>query len=118
MLARQTSLSKNIVQFCRLLRSKGFALSVEDEATALNALLYINYSDSNIFRRALKAVCCRSKVQLNEFDMLFHEYWKEVSKAADSKIKSKEQASLKPTLKDEQFKSLKSWLHGNSNKEI
>jgi len=118
MISRQTSLSKNIVQFCRFLRHKGFSLSVEEESTALDALQYIDYSDKRTFRLALKAVCCRSKNQLNEFDDLFNEYWKQIEQAVDSKIKSKEQSSLKPTIKDEQFKSLKSWLHGNQNKEI
>src|SRR5438132_3157263 len=117
MISRQTSLSKNIVQFCRFLRQKGFALSVEEESTALSALQYIDYSDRKIFRLVLKAVCCRSKTQLNEFDGLFHEYWKEIEKAVDSKTKSKAESSLKPQIKDEQFKSLKSWLHGNNNKE-
>jgi hypothetical protein len=118
MIFRQTSLSKNIVQFCRFLRQKGFALSVEEESTALNSLKFIDHSDRKNFRLALKAVCCRSKTQLNEFDELFNEYWKQVEKAVDSKIKSKSETSLKPTIKDEQFKSLKSWLHGNRNKEI
>src|SRR5215471_15063492 len=118
MIARQTSLSKNIVQFCRFLRQKGFALSVEEESNVLQALQHIEYSNRKVFRLALKAVCCRSKTQLNEFDDLFNEYWKEIAKAVDSKIKSKEQPNLKPTIKDEQFKSLRSWLHGNSNKEI
>src|SRR5262249_51864631 len=118
MISRQTSLSKNTVQFCRFLRQKGFSLSVEEESTALNALQYIDYSNRKVFQLTLKAVCCRSKTQLSEFDDLFNEYWKEIAKAVDSKIKSKEQSSLKPTIKDEQFKSLKSWLHGNSNKEI
>lgn len=91
---------------------------MEEESTALTAMQYLDYSDRKIFRLGLKAVCCRSKTQLNEFDALFDQYWKEVEKAVDSKIKLKEEISLKPTVKDEQFKSLKSWLQGNRNKEI
>jgi uncharacterized protein with von Willebrand factor type A (vWA) domain len=117
MTQRQTSLSKNIVQFCRFLRQKGFTLSVEEEADALNALQYIDYSSRDIFKLALKAICCRSKSQLNEFDSLFNEYWKETDKAVDSKIKSESKQTIKPRVKDTSFKSLKSWLNGNRNEE-
>ena len=52
MLHRHTSLSKNIIQFCRHLRYKGFVLGVEEETTALNALQYIDYNSKDIFRAA------------------------------------------------------------------
>ena len=118
MITRQTSLSKNIVQFCRFLRQKGFALSVEEEATALNALQFIDYSNRNVFALALKSVCCRSRAQQNEFDALFNEYWREINTAIDSKIKTREQPVFKPGTKDASFKSLKSWLNGNRNETI
>ena len=118
MITRQTSLSKNIVQFCRFLRLKGFALSVEEETTALNALQLIDYSSKDIFRQALKAVCCRSKNQLHEFDALFNEYWKEIDKAIDSKIKTETKPVLKTVMQDASFKALKSWMNGNRNDEI
>ncbi|HXL58736.1 MAG TPA: VWA domain-containing protein, partial [Chitinophagaceae bacterium] len=114
-ISRQTSLSKNIVQFCRFLRQKGFALSVEEEADALNALQYIDSSSRDIFRLALKATCCRSKSQLHEFDRLFNEYWKEIDKAVDSKIKTESKQVMKSQAVS--FKSLKSWLNGNLNEE-
>jgi uncharacterized protein len=118
MITRQTSLSGNIVQFCRFLRQKGFALSVEEEATALYALLLIDYGNRDIFALALKCVCCRSRAQQNEFDDLFNEYWKEITTAIDSKITTKEKPFIKPVTKDASFKSLKSWLNGNRNEEI
>ena len=118
MILRQTSLSGNIVQFCRFLRQKGFALSVEEEATALDALQFIDYSNRDIFAVALKSVCCKSRVQQNEFDDLFHQYWKEINTAIDSKIKTTTQPVLKPGTKDGSFKSLKSWLNGNRDEEI
>jgi uncharacterized protein len=116
MIMRQTSLSKNIVQFCRFLRLHNFTLSVEEEAAALDALRFIDYSNQDIFRVALKTVLCKSRNQLQEFDSLFDEYWKELSKAVDSKVKTK--PALKQAAHDASFKSLKSWLHGNRNKEI
>ncbi len=118
MITRQTSLSQNIVQFCRFLRQKGFALSVEEEATALSVLQYIDYSSKDIFRQALKAVCCRSKSQLQEFDALFNEYWKEIGKAIDSKVITEKKPVLKPAMQDASFKALKSWMNGNRNDEM
>lgn len=115
---RQTSLSKNIVQFCRFLRTKGFGLSVDEERMALNALQFIDYRNKDVFRQALKAVCCRSKQQLQEFDGLFKQYWKEVGDAVDSKLKSQQQPTAKPTVKDASFKSLKAWLNGNRSEEL
>lgn len=116
-ISRQTSLSKNIIQFCRYLRHKGFVLGVQDESTALEALQFIDYSNKDVFRLALKSVLCRSKNQLHEFDQLFNAYWKEIGEAVDSKIKTAQEHVLKPTAKDASFKSLKAWLHGNKSEE-
>ena len=118
MISRQTSLSKNIVQFSRFLRMKGFSLSVEEEAAALNALQHVDYSNPLVFRLALKAVFCRSRSQLQEFDHLFTGYWAEINKAVDSKLKTQSNPTIKPGNKEATFKSLKSWLNGNQNEEI
>ncbi|GAA4395410.1 VWA domain-containing protein [Nibrella viscosa] len=118
MISRQTSLSRNIVQFCRYLRQKGFSLSVDDETTALNALQFIDYHSNEVFRQALKAVLCRSRSQLDQFDALFTDYWKELEKAVDAKEKKQPKQTLKPGVNQDSFKALKSWLTGNKNEEI
>ncbi|CAN5557137.1 VWA domain-containing protein [soil metagenome] len=117
MISRQTSLSKNIVQFCRFLRHKSFSLSVEEETSALEAMQFIDYSKRNVFSLALKSVLCRSRNELREFDNLFNEYWKELERAIDSKIKTEAKPVLNPGTKDASFKSLKTWLNGNRNHE-
>ncbi|MEJ7736693.1 MAG: VWA domain-containing protein [Chitinophagaceae bacterium] len=117
MIRRQTSLSKNIVQFCRFLRQKNFMAGVEEETVALNALWYIDYSSNQIFRLALRSVLCRSLHQLQEFDALFDQYWKETEKANDSKLTTKTSPGAKPALNETSFKSLKSWLNTNRTKE-
>jgi uncharacterized protein with von Willebrand factor type A (vWA) domain len=116
MITRKTSLSENIVQFCRFLRQKGFVVGANDETTTLQALQYIDYTSPDIFHLALKATLCRNKTQAQEFDDLFNEYWKQLNKAVDAKTKDdskkinipKPQASLK---------SLKTWLHGKRSDE-
>jgi uncharacterized protein with von Willebrand factor type A (vWA) domain len=116
MITRLTSLSKNIVQFSRLLRQKGFTVTVEEEATALQALQYIDYGNNQVFFLALQAVFCRSKTQLDEFENLFNEYWKRLDSAVDAKLKN-EETEKRPAIAQPQLKSLKAWLHGNKNKE-
>ena len=117
MIQRLTSISKNIVQFSRFLRQKGFTISVEEEATALQALQYIDYSNNQSFFLALQATFCRSKTQLDEFEKLFREYWKELDKAIDSKLKDEITKKPMQISRQPKLKSLKAWLHGNSNKE-
>ena len=73
MITRQTSLSKNIVQFCRFLRQKGFSVTIEEESLSLQALQFIDYNNNEIFLQTLKATLCHSKSQLGELDDLFHE---------------------------------------------
>ncbi|MEP7372910.1 MAG: VWA domain-containing protein [Chitinophagaceae bacterium] len=117
MILRQTSLSANIVQFCRFLRLKNFTIGIEGEALTLQSLQFIDYTDPSVFRLALRTMLCRSKAQSEEFDTLFNDYWKQVEKAVDSKTKEGS-AEKKPTISQPiQFKSLKAWLHGNRNDE-
>ncbi len=117
MISRQTSLSKNIVQFCRFLRQKKYALSSEEEATALKSLQFIDYSEREVFKLALKSILCRSQNELQDFDHLFIEYWRELEKAIDSKVKTEVNPVKTPGTEDASFKSLKSWLSGNQSNE-
>ena len=106
MITRQTSLSKNIVQFCRFLRQKGFGVTIEEETLSLQALQFINYDNNEVFRNALKATLCHHKNQLDEFDNLFNEYWKQLNKAVDAKLK--EQPTTKTNYQQPaSYKSLK-----------
>ena len=116
MIVRRTSLAENIVQFCRFLRQKGFAAGTEEEAITLQALQFIDYIDSSIFRLALKTTLCRSKTQAEEFDLLFNDYWKQAGKAVDAKVKDGS-SKKQPVVQQKSFKSLKTWLHGNRNDE-
>ena len=104
MIFRQTSLSKNIVEFARYLRQNSFAVSIDEEIIALQALTFIDYEHREEFHLVLKSIFCKSYADLQNFDELFNNYWKELEKAVDSKIKSKEN---KNRAKDT-FRSLKS----------
>jgi uncharacterized protein with von Willebrand factor type A (vWA) domain len=112
MIVRQTSLSANVIQFCRFLRHKGFTVGVEEEAIALRALQCIDYTHPELFRQALKATLCRNKIQAEEFDEIFDQYWKQLGKAVDARTKE-DTAKKKPVTQQSSLRSLKTWLHGN-----
>jgi len=116
MTTRLTSLSKNIVRFCRFLRQQGFTIGVEEEAVALEALQFIDYTSHEVFFLSLKTILCRSKKQLDEFDNLFMDYWKQLGKAVDAKSKDETTKKKKPLSSQAQFSSLLAWLYGNNNK--
>jgi uncharacterized protein with von Willebrand factor type A (vWA) domain len=119
MIHRETSLSKNIVKFCRFLRERHFSIGVEEERVALQALAFTNLEQPNAFRLALKTTLCRNKTQYDVFDTFFLDYWRELDKAADSKITQQQNNRFKSKQQeDASFKALKSWLNGNKNEEI
>jgi uncharacterized protein with von Willebrand factor type A (vWA) domain len=115
MILRQTSLSGNIIQFCRFLRQKGFAAGIEEELLALQALQCIDFGNNAIFYEALKAILCRNGSQRELFRNLYDEYWKGLTIAVDSKEIQDERYIKKNEQKDS-FKSLKDWLNRSNNK--
>ena len=115
--ARQTSLSANIVAFARYLRLKGFRVSSEDEANALLAMETIDFHNTENFKLALKSIFCRSAAELSHFDNFFLEFWKERSKAVDSKTKQNQEKQKNRIGSADPLKSLQSWLKGNQNNE-
>ena len=118
LISRPTDLTDNIVAFCRYLRSHGFRIGPEEEATALRAISLITPNDRATFGLALQMTLTRSVKELELFGKLFDDYWKELESALDSKVKddetkrNKQQGSTQPS-----FDALKSWLNGNRNTE-
>src|SRR5215471_5657924 len=111
MISRQTSLTRNLVQFCRWLRMQRFPVAVEEELLALRAISFTNMGSSKIFFEVLRAILCRTKSQLEVFEHLYDEYWKNLLVAVDSKItNSKTKSGQKK--KSNGFESLKTWLYG------
>src|SRR5688572_32792302 len=112
MIIRQTSLSANIIQFCRFLRQKSFSVGVDEETLALRALQCIDYTDPSLFQQALKATLCRKKIHSEEFDELFEQYWKQLGKAVDARTRD-DTPKKRPVSQQAGLKSLRTWLHGN-----
>ena len=87
MIQRKTSLSENLIAFCRFLRNYGFIIGVQEQALALEALSVINFEEKENFKDALRITLVKNVQSLQKFDRLFDDYWKELEKSVDSKIK-------------------------------
>lgn len=110
----QTELSANVVVFCRFLRKKGFNLGPTEEADALLALSQLPIGSEKNFKQALKAVLTKNQYQSTHFEDYYAEFWDQLSKAADSKIKKDRTKKDKPPAaqqKEAQFNALKNWLN-------
>ncbi|MCB9038643.1 MAG: VWA domain-containing protein [Lewinellaceae bacterium] len=120
MIQRQTSLSANIVAFCRFLRQKGYALGPQEEADALRALEALAPFDSPAsFQLCLKAALARTLAQQMLFDELYTQYWRELEKAVNSKPKegAPEKKPAGPGQQQPKVQSIKNWLQGSQSRE-
>ena len=120
LIQRQTSLSANIVAFCRFLRQKGYALGPQEEADALRALEALAPFDSQAsFQLCLKAALARTLAQQMLFDELYTQYWRELEKAVNSKPKegAPEKKPAGPGQQQPKVQSIKNWLQGSQSRE-
>jgi uncharacterized protein with von Willebrand factor type A (vWA) domain len=117
MIYRINSLSGQIVDFGRYLRDKGYDISADREAMALEAI-NLQLSDRQLFKYTLKSIFPTDKTTRISFDEHFEQYFKERRKAVDSKIKdSQKQKSIQKPNSEASFQSLKNWLYGKKNEE-
>ncbi|PHN01692.1 vWA domain-containing protein [Flavilitoribacter nigricans] len=118
LIVRRTSLSENILGFCRYLRHKDFRIGPAEEADALLAMETLGpFANPDIFRLSLRAVLARTRAQQLVFDELYSEYWCELEKAVDSKIKDAPEEKPKPKPAAGNFQSIKDWLNKNNKKD-
>ena len=74
-MARDTSITAAILEFCRFLRSEGFSVGIQETTDALRAVVEVNISDRVSVKLALKTILCASKEEAEEFDLLFDTFW-------------------------------------------
>ncbi len=119
---RQTSLSANLVAFCRFLRDRGFTIGPGEEVDVLEAVeVMAPFNEPEAFRNCLQAVLVRREDQREPFIELYNQYWQELEKAVDSKKAEGEEASAesgKDAGQKTSFDVLKSWLQGNTSEEV
>ena len=116
MLARQTSLSGNVILLCRFLRTRGFGITSTEEQDVMNALLYLPPKTEEGYVSVLQCCLCKTQFQYRAFPDLYKEYKFEVERAIDSKTKNlpeRERKSKKP--KAPSIEALKDWLYNKSS---
>ena len=117
-ISRKTSLTENIISFCRYLREHEFIVGPDTQADALRAMTLVRINSWQELCDLLKSILPKNKRQVAVFDKLFYAYWQELDKAVDSKVKSTgRQEQPKPPGKKPSFDALKNWLYGNPDKE-
>ncbi|MFK7981589.1 MAG: VWA domain-containing protein [Saprospiraceae bacterium] len=120
MINRQTTLSTNLIAFCRHLRQNDFTIGLSEEQDALLAIELVNpFASAESFELCLQAALCRTPYQLKRFPTLYQNYWRELDQAVDSKTTEKEEKAeaTQQSQKQPSLQALKSWLYGNKNKE-
>ncbi len=121
MIKRQTTLSANLLAFCRFLREKGFRIGPSEEADALTGLQLVNpFNQPTQFQLCLQSILCRSPQQLKIFPEVYRQFWKELDRAVDSNTKDQKEKSNQPQPSVNNaptINELKSWLYGNHQKD-
>lgn len=116
----RTELSANITLLCRFLRRHGFQLGVTEESDALKALTFLPIGNTQYFKQVLKAILVKNKKQYETFDVRFDEFWEQLAKATDAKVKDelvKKDKRSKAQRLEARFDSLKDWLNLKPSEE-
>ncbi|MEL6674094.1 MAG: VWA domain-containing protein [Bacteroidota bacterium] len=125
MIRRYTSLSHNLIAFGRYLRAKGLPVSPTDIADAMTALQLLPPDDPARFQLMLRASLTKSPQEQALFDLVYEDYWRQVQRAVDSKIKTVEvESEQKPKRKKPEKRpdlpnlhAIKDWLKGGQESE-
>jgi len=113
---RHTNITSHLIAFTQHLRKKGFVLGPNEEADALRALEILEpYNNQEEFKLALRTVLCRSLKDQLMFDELYDQYWKELDRAQNSKLKEVEEETSKSQQGTQapSLQVLKDWLYGD-----
>ena len=119
LISRRTSLTEHIVQLCRHFRTQGFVIGPNEEADALKALSVVILDSPYTFKSVLAAVLVKSVREWRLFDDLYQEYWAQLEKAEDSKVKDSTEASAnhKEEEKNPHLFNIKDWHSNKTSKE-
>lgn len=114
---RLNTISDHAIQFCRFLRQHRYNIGTLEEQNALEALAVIPFHQESNFVNALKVTLVKNKSELDHFDQLYSDYWNEVKKGEDAKVKDKlKKEQQKKSSKKTSIDTIKSWLYGNQQK--
>ncbi len=91
-------------------------ISPLDVEEGLRGLTFIRFASPQEVRWVLRSILAKSYNEQQLFDLHYDEYWKQLDRAVDSKIKEDESVTTQHGTKDTppSLQSLKSWLYGNN----
>jgi len=110
---KQTNLPANSIAFARFLRTKDFNIGPIDETELLNTIATRCPKSYEEQQNLYKALWVKNRKQFVVFDELYQQYWNEIARAENSKIKEQTEETLKKAKKKNTaptLQELKSWL--------
>lgn len=120
LIKRQTSLPAHAIQFGRYLRDNGFEIGPKEVLDLLEAFqLHVPQSIGEQ-QHLYKAIWVKNRRQYILFDELYESYWKELSRAEDSKttnLEDKQKKSPQSKSNAPSLHALKNWLYGGRIEE-
>ena len=119
LITRKTSLPEHIIQFVRFLRTKNFQVSVHEELEILKVLesgIPTSYAYQKSF---FKSILVKSRKQFLTFSEIYDDYWTQLARAEDGKIKTEEKETKipKPSQQKTNLQALKNWLYNKQASE-
>ena len=111
--SRITNLTEHVIHFIRHLRSKGFTIGSREEIELLTLFAVKTPSSFAEQQSYFKSILVKNRQQFLQFDDLYEDYWKQLSKAEDDKIKEVQKEVQKPTPSKSKsdIQMLKDWLY-------
>lgn len=120
-LQRKTNLPEHVVQFIRYLRTKGFNVGPSETGELLEVFSRSVPASFAEHQGIYKAILVKNRKQFFQFDQLFTDYWHQLERAEDSKLKEEAEEAPKPRSGGQAtpLQTLKSWLfNGRQDDEV
>ncbi len=119
LITRKTSLPEHLIQFIRFLRTKGFTVSVHEELEILSVLEKGIPTSYALQKAMYKSILVKNRKQFLTFGEIYDDYWTQLAKAEDGKIKNEEKEVQvpKPSRQKSDLQALKNWLYNGQKSE-
>lgn len=119
LLTRKTSLPEHIIQFIRFLRTRKYTVAAHEELEILSVLEQGIPPSSGYQKLLFKSILVKNRKQFLTFDNIYDDYWDQLARAEDGKIKTekKETSIPKPSRQKSDLKALKKWLYNGTQSE-
>ena len=119
LITRKTSLPQHIIQFVRYLRTKDFTVSAHEELEILKVLESGIPTSYALQKAMFKSILVKNRKQFLTFGEIHDDYWTQLARAEDGKIKNeeKEVSVPKPSRQKSNLQALKNWLYNGQKSD-